>query len=224
MKTKTLLSWSSGKDSAWTLHRIRNQWNIDVAGIFSTVNESASRVAMHGVRVDLLRQQAQHIELPLHIVDIPYPCSNAEYEERMERFIATALEDDVTHFAFGDLFLQDIRDYRVSQLASTGISPMFPLWEKPTDRLALEMINSGLKAVVTCIDPKQLPREFAGRFFDEQFLADLPRSVDPCGENGEFHSFVFDGPMFSSAIEIDVGEISERDGFVFADVMPAQFA
>ncbi len=219
---KTLVSWSSGKDSAWMLHKLRDSQDVDVVGIFSTVNEAAERVAMHGVRVELLKLQAQRLGLPLHIIDIPYPCSNKDYEAKMGRFIATAQQDAVSGFAFGDLFLEDVRQYRVDQLSNTAIRPVFPLWQIPTDRLAHEMIENGLRAVVTCVDPKQLPQEFAGRFFDHDFLTDLPPNVDPCGENGEFHSFVFDGPMFESAIDITVGETVQRDGFVFADVQKVE--
>ena len=219
---KTLISWSSGKDSAWMLHKLRDSSEVDVVGIFSTVNETSERVAMHGVRIDLLKLQAQRLGLPVHIIDIPYPCSNAEYEAKMGRFVATAQEDQVCQFAFGDLFLADVRQYRVDQLAKTAIKPIFPLWETPTDRLAHEMIENGLRAVVSCVDPKQMPREFVGRWFDHDFLEELPSHVDPCGENGEFHSFVFDGPMFESAIDISVGEIVERDGFVFADLQKVE--
>lgn len=219
-KRKTMLSWSTGKDSAWTLHIMQNQPGIELTGLYCTVNEKFGRAAMHAVRTELLEKQAESTGLPLDIIPIPYPCSNTDYESIMGDFVARVKNRGVENFAFGDLYLEDIRDYRVDKLKGTGIAPVFPLWQKPTDRLALEMIDGGLKAVVTCIDPGKLPREFAGRIYNREFLKDLPPGVDPCGENGEFHTFVFAGPMFNKEIPFTPGEVVERDGFVFADVLP----
>lgn len=220
MKSKTLMSWSSGKDSAWALYQLQQDPTIDLVGLFCTVNKAFNRVAMHGVRIELLQQQAERVGLPLEIIAIPYPCSNADYEEIMGQFVASAKIDAIEYFAFGDLFLEDVRRYREEKLKNSGIKPIFPIWGIPTEPLARQMLSSGLKAVITCIDPKQMPKEFAGREFDAHFLSALPENIDPCGENGEFHSFVFDGPMFKAPIEIAVGEIVQRDGFVFADVLP----
>lgn len=220
MKRKTLMSWSSGKDSAWALYQLQMNPEIALVGLFCTVNKEFGRVAMHGVRAELLRKQAESIGLPLEIIEIPYPCSNAEYENIMGQFVERAKNDNIEYFAFGDLFLEDVRSYREEKLRGSGIKPIFPIWGVPTDKLSREMINGGLKTVITCINPKQIPKEFVGKEFDEDFLDSLPKTIDPCGENGEFHSFVFDGPMFKEKIEIIVGDIVHRDGFVFADVLP----
>ena len=220
MKRKALMSWSSGKDSAWALHKLQQNPEIDLVGLFCTVNKEFDRVAMHGVRVELLQKQAKSIGLPLEIIEIPYPCSNAEYEKIMGQFVERAKIDNIEYFAFGDLFLEDVRNYREEKLKGSGIKPIFPIWGIPTDKLSREMISSGLRTVITCINPKQIPKEFVGREFDEGFLDSLPETIDPCGENGEFHSFVFDGPMFKEQIEIFLGDIVHRDGFVFADVLP----
>ena len=217
-KPRVVLSWSSGKDSAWALHLLRQQGEYEIVGLVTTINESYDRVAMHAVRVSLLEHQASAVGIPLWQVPIPYPCSNQQYESAMRKLIQKAKDKKVTHFAFGDLFLEDIRTYRETQLSDTGISPLFPLWKIPTDHLAREMVRSGLRAFITCIDPKQLDASFAGRIFDDSFLDDLPASVDPCGERGEFHSFAFAGPMFKEPIHIVPGQIVERDGFVFADL------
>jgi len=218
MKARTLMSWSSGKDSAWALYKLQQDPEIAVDGLFCTVNIEFNRVAMHAVRVDLLQQQAENIGLPLEIIEIPYPCSNEQYEEIMARFVKGAKGESIEQFAFGDLYLEDVRSYREGKLNSSGIKPIFPIWGIPTDKLARQMIRSGVRAVVTCVDPKQLPKEFIGREFNESFLNDLPQGVDPCGENGEFHSFVFNGPMFHKPIEISLGEVVDRDGFVFIDL------
>ena len=217
-KKKTLMSWSSGKDSAWALYKLQQDPEIELLGLFCTVNSEFDRVAMHGVRVELLRMQAQSIGLPLDIIELPWPCSNQDYEQVMAVFTAEAKSKNIDHFAFGDLFLEDVRDYRVEKLAGSGIEPIFPLWGLSTDRLARQMIRSGLRTLVTCIDPKQLAQSFVGVEFDDEFLASLPATVDPCGENGEFHSFVFDGPMFKQKIDISVADIALRDGFLFADI------
>jgi uncharacterized protein (TIGR00290 family) len=215
---RTLLAWSSGKDSAWTLYRLR-QAGADVAGLLTTVNAAAGRVAMHAVRESLLHAQAAACGLPVETVPIPSPCSNDEYEAAMSRAVRAARERGIELMAFGDLFLQDIRDYRERQLAGTGLTPVFPLWGIDTRQLAGEMVAGGLRATLTCIDPRVLPRSFAGRAFDASLLADLPANVDPCGERGEFHTFAHAGPMFDRSIPVQTGEVVERDGFVFADVV-----
>jgi uncharacterized protein (TIGR00290 family) len=219
-KKRTLVSWSSGKDSAWTLYQLQQDNDIELVGLVTTVNETHQRVAMHAVRVSLLEQQAKAAGLPLFIIPIPHPCSNELYNQAMNQFFDSIEGQDITHMAFGDLYLEDIRQYRIDNLKNTGLEPLFPLWLKPTDELAQAMLDGGLKTHITCIDPKQLGASFAGREFNQQFLDDLPDSVDPCGENGEFHSFAYDGPMFKHAISIKAGEVVERDGFVFADLMP----
>jgi len=219
---RVLLSWSSGKDSAWALHALRAE-DIDVVGLLTTLNEAFDRVAMHAVRRELLEAQANAVGLPLLTVALPWPCSNAEYERRMGSVIERAAADGITHIAFGDLFLQDIRDYRVRQLAGTGIEPLFPLWCSPQDTpaVARAMVDAGLRAVLTCVDPRQLPASYAGRTFDAALLEDLPAAVDPCGERGEFHTFAFAGPMLDKAIAFELGEIVERDGFCYADLCAA---
>jgi uncharacterized protein (TIGR00290 family) len=221
MKPRALLSWSSGKDSAWTLHVLRQQARYDIVGLVTTINSSAARVAMHAVRTEVLALQAAAAEVPLWPVPIPSPCSNEQYETAMRAVIERARSEQVTAFAFGDLFLEDIRAYRERQLTDTGLTPVFPLWRRPTDVLATEMIAGGLRAYLTCVDPKHLPARFAGRAFDRVLLDDLPLGVDPCGERGEFHTFAYAGPMFHQHLVVRVGAVVERDGFVFADVAPA---
>ena len=218
---RILIAWSSGKDSAWSLHRLRQSGEFEIAGLLTTFNAAFDRAAMHAVRHELVRAQAAAAGLPLRAIPLPWPCSNADYESIMAEVCRTAADEGIEAMAFGDLFLTDIRAYRERQLSGTGIEPLFPLWEIPTDRLAREMIAGGLRARLTCIDPRKLPREFAGREFDRELLTELPSSVDPCGENGEFHSFVYDGPMFTAPIAIEAGEVVERDGFVFADLLAA---
>ena len=220
-KPKLLLSWSSGKDSAWTLHVLRQKNEYDIVGLVTTINENFSRVAMHGVREELLQAQAEAAGLPLWRVPLPHPCANDEYERRMRALIARAVVAGVTHMAFGDLFLEDIRAYREKQLAGTGIEPVFPLWGLDTHKLARDMVTGGLRAKLSCVDPKHLTRAFAGRTFDETLLADFPAGVDPCGERGEFHSFCYAGPMFHRPVALTTGEVVERDGFVFVDLLPA---
>lgn len=220
-KPKAWLAWSSGKDSAWALHMLRRSGEFDVVALLTTVNRTHQRVAMHAVREVLVEMQAEAAGLPLVKVSIPSPCTNEVYEQAMAEAMARARADGVTHVAFGDLFLEDIRAYREKNLAACGMTPVFPLWLQDTRRLADEMIAGGLSAFLTCIDPRKLDRSFAGRRFDPQFLRDLPGSVDPCGENGEFHTFASAGPMFSRQIRVSAGEIVERDGFVFADLLPA---
>jgi uncharacterized protein (TIGR00290 family) len=193
---------------------------VEIVGLMTTVNELYQRVAIHAVRLELLQRQAEAVGLPLHVIDLPSPCTNSQYETAMKGFLDESQQRGIEGMAFGDLFLEDIRAYREAKLSGTGITPLFPLWLAPTDELANEMISSGLRAVVTCVDPRQLPARFAGRAFDEEFLFTLPEQVDPCGERGEFHTFAFDGPMFSRPVAVEVGEVVEREGFVYADLLP----
>jgi uncharacterized protein (TIGR00290 family) len=216
---KIIVSWSSGKDSAWMLHMLKQQDPGAVGGLLTTTNEAFDRVAMHAVRRELLEAQAHAAGLPLHVVPLPWPCSNEEYEKRMGAAVAQLVADGFTHAAFGDLFLEDVRQYRVDRLKGSGLEPLFPIWKTTsTAELARAMIAGGLQARLTCVNPKKLDRSFAGRSFDAALLADLPEGVDPCGENGEFHSFACAGPMFNHPINVRVGEVVERDGFVFADL------
>jgi uncharacterized protein (TIGR00290 family) len=224
MKTKILLSWSSGKDCAWALHVLRQQGEYEIAGLLTTVNSAFDRVAMHSTRRVLVEMQAQAAGLPLTVAPLPWPCSNAHYELAMKNVCEQAVSQGITGIAFGDLFLADVRAYRERQLRGTGLEPLFPLWQIPTDELAQQMISSGLKAKIVCVDPRQFAKEFIGRDFDQSFLEDLPPGVDPCGENGEFHSFVYAGPMFHRELAITAGEIVERDGFWFSDVLPSAIA
>ncbi|HVO16027.1 MAG TPA: ATP-binding protein [Alphaproteobacteria bacterium] len=220
-RKRALVAWSSGKDSAYALHLARQDPGLDVVGLLTTVTDAYERVAMHGVREALLDAQAASVGLPLVKVRIPSPCPNQVYERAMGDAMAQALAQGVDHVVFGDLFLADIRAYREKQLARIGMTPLFPLWLRDTGTLAREMIADGLSAVLTCVDPKQLDRSFAGRRFDGALLDALPSSVDPCGENGEFHTLVTAGPMFARPLRVRAGEVVERDGFVFADVLPA---
>ena len=222
MKTKILLSWSSGKDSAWSLHVLRQCGGGEVVGLLTTINSHFQRVAMHGTRYELLKAQAAAADLPLWEVPLPWPCSNEIYEERMSAACASAVQQGISQVAFGDLFLEDVRRYREEKLAGTGLAPLFPVWGLDTRQLAEEMIAAGLRARIVCVDPRKLSAEFAGRDFDAAFLRDLPAGVDPCGENGEFHSAVYAGPIFRAPIPIENGEVVERDGFVFADVRLAE--
>lgn len=218
------MSWSSGKDSAFALDAARRAGEVEITGLLTTVNANADRVAMHAVRRELLEAQAAALGLPLHVVELPWPCPNEVYEQRMSDAVAAARDADVERMVFGDLFLPDVRDYRERMLDGTGITPVFPLWLRGTRELAAEMVASGIRAVLTCVDPAQAPADLAGRWYDAQLLAGLPESVDPCGENGEFHTFVVDGPGFAAPLDVVVGEIVERDGFVFADVQPGLLA
>jgi uncharacterized protein (TIGR00290 family) len=220
-KRRTLLSWSSGKDSAWTLHLVRQDPAIELASLLTTFNTEADRVAMHAVRRELVEAQAERIGLPLWPIELPWPCSNAEYETRMLAACRRATDAGITAVAFGDLFLADIRAYRERQLQGTGLHPLFPVWLIPTARLAHELIRAGVKAKVTCVDRTKLDASYAGRDYDADFLNSLPAGIDPCGENGEFHTFVYDSPDFSRPIPVTAGQKIERDGFVFADVVPA---
>jgi uncharacterized protein (TIGR00290 family) len=220
MSKKVLLSWSSGKDSAWALHVLRQQGTVEIAGLITTINSAFDRVAMHSTRRSLVGMQAKSADVPLIPVPLPWPCSNADYECAMQAVCDRAVAQGIKAIAFGDLFLADIRAYRERQLAGTGLETLFPLWQIPTNELAEEMIRSGLRARLVCVDPKALTPDFAGRDFNEQLLRDLPAGVDPCGENGEFHSFAYAGPMFRQPIPIVSGERVERDGFWFADLLP----
>lgn len=217
---RVILAWSSGKDSAWALHVLRQDPEIEVAGLFTTLNEQFDRVAMHAVRNQLLHQQAEAAGLPLLTVGLPWPCSNEEYERRMAAACTQMVSEGIQAVAFGDLFLEDVRAYREKQLAPTGLEPLFPLWKLPTAELARAMIASGQKARITCVDPRKLPASFAGREFDLDLLRDLPAGVDACGENGEFHSFVYESPDFTRPVRVTPGEVVERDGFIFSDLLP----
>jgi len=218
------MSWSSGKDSALALHTIRAAGEVEVVGLVTTVDSSAGRVAVHAVRRELLEAQAVALGLPLHVVELPWPCPNGVYEQRMSAALSTATAAEVRYMVFGDLFLDDIRAYRERSLAGSGIVPLFPLWQRSTSEVAGQIVSSGVRAVITCVDPAQAPREIAGQWYDADLLASLPPEVDPCGENGEFHTFVVDGPGFAQPLEVTVGETVERDGFVFADVVPTAAA
>ena len=218
---KALIAWSSGKDSAWALHEARRLAELDIVGALTTVTDSFQRVSMHGVREALLRAQCEAAGLPQIIVRIPYPCPNEIYEREMAAAVADAKARGVTHIIFGDLFLQDIRAYREKQLAGTGITPVFPLWLQPTAALARAMIDGGVEAHLAVVDLKKLSASFAGRRFDAALLSEFPAGVDPCGENGEFHTFVSAGPMLARKIPVRAGETVERDGFAFADLIPS---
>jgi uncharacterized protein (TIGR00290 family) len=219
MRPKALISWSSGKDSAFALHEVRRAGEFEVVGALTTVTETFERVSIHGVRQEILHAQLDAAGLPPRIVPIPYPCPNVAYEARMGEAVAKAAAEGITHIIFGDLFLADIRAYREQKLAGTGITPIFPLWERPTASLAQAMISSGMEAYLATVDLKKLPVEFAGRRFDQQLLADLPEGVDPCGENGEFHTCVVAGPIFSRRISVVTGERVERDGYGYCDLV-----
>jgi uncharacterized protein (TIGR00290 family) len=223
MTRKVLLSWSSGKDGAWALHLLRQQAAVEVVGLLTTFNEAAGRVSMHAVRSGLVEAQAALAGVPLWSVPLPSPCSNSDYDTRMQAVMGRARDDGITHVAFGDLFLEDVRQYRVRQLSGTGIEPLFPLWCSPSDTpgLARSMLAGGLDAVLTCVDLKHLPQEFVGRRYDATLLGDLPPGVDPCGERGEFHTFCTAGPMFAGEIAVKTGQTVSRDGFCFIDLLPA---
>jgi uncharacterized protein (TIGR00290 family) len=220
-RPKALISWSSGKDSAFSLHEVRRSGEFEVVGALTTVTENVGRVSIHGVREEILRAQIAAAGLPLTVVPIPYPCPNEVYEARMGDAIADAKAIGITHMIFGDLFLADIRKYREENLRGTGITPVFPLWLRPTPQLAHDMIASGLQTYIATVDLKKLPASFAGRRFDAHLLKDLPATIDPCGENGEFHTCVVGGPMFSHALPVVTGERVERDGYAYCDLLLA---
>lgn len=221
LRPKVIVSWSSGKDSALALHEVRRSGEVEVVGILTTITSEFSRVSMHGVREALLDQQAEALGLPCWKVPIPSPCPNEVYEREMARVIGDVRQLGVTAVVFGDLFLEDLRRYRETKLAEVGMTGLFPLWGRDTAALASEMIDVGLRATITCLDPRKLDRSFTGRSFDTAFLKELPDDVDPCGENGEFHTFAWAGPMFNMPVPVEVGEVVERDGFMFADLLPA---
>jgi uncharacterized protein (TIGR00290 family) len=214
------MSWSSGKDSALALHHVLAAGEIEVVGLLSTNNAEFERVAMHGVRRELLEAQAAALELPLHVVELPWPCSNERYEQLMSGAVATARSAGVELMIFGDLFLEDVRRYRERMLAGSGLRPLFPLWQRPTTELATELIDSGVMAVITCVDSAQAPRELAGRAYDQALLEKLGPAIDCCGENGEFHTVVLDSPDFRAPIQVAIGETVDRGGFIFTDVIP----
>jgi uncharacterized protein (TIGR00290 family) len=218
MKPKALIAWSTGKDSAWALHQARLAGEYEIVGALTTITENFQRVSMHGVRLAVLAAQLKAANLPLLPVTIPFPCPNEIYEERMGAAVRAAVATGITKIIFGDLFLEDIRAYREEKLRGTGIGAVFPLWKIPTDKLARDMIAGGIKARVVCLDPKKMPISLAGAWLDEKLLAELPKDVDPCAENGEFHTCVTGGPMFEKNINAKVGEITQREGFVFADL------
>jgi len=225
LKQKILLSWSSGKDSAWSLHVLRQRLlhqsgGVEVVGLLTTINAHFQRVAMHGTRHALLKAQAEAAGLPLWEVPLPWPCSNDVYEEAMSAACASAVQQGISAVAFGDLFLEDVRRYREDRLRGTGLEPMFPLWGQNTRQLILEMLDGGLRARIVCADPSKLPADFIGHDLDHDLLNRLPAKVDPCGENGEFHTFAYAGPMFHQPIPIKAGEVVTRDGFLYADVLP----
>lgn len=218
-RPKALIAWSSGKDSAWALHEIRKDGAYEITGALTTVTDAFARVSMHGVREDLLRAQLDAVCLRSIVVRIPYPCPNDLYEQRMSAVLAQAKSEGITHVVFGDLFLADIRSYREARLSAVGMTAVFPLWQRPTSQLARDMIGAGVEAHLATVDLARLPRSFAGRRFDSALLSELPSDVDPCGENGEFHSFVAAGPMFARPVEVVPGETVVRDGFAYADLM-----
>jgi uncharacterized protein (TIGR00290 family) len=220
VKTKILLSWSSGKDSAWALHVLRQRDDIEIAGLLTTINQQFQRVAMHGTRHALLAAQAKAIGLPLWEIHLPWPCSNEQYEQAMATACALAVKQGISGIAFGDLFLEDVRRYREDKLRGTGLQPLFPIWGLDTRELIMAMIDAGLRARIVCLDPTKISADFAGRDLDRDLVSRLPAGADPCGENGEFHTFAYAGPMFSEPILIENGETVTRDGFVFADVLP----
>lgn len=219
MRSKALLSWSSGKDSAWTLHVLRQRGEVEVVGLLTTINTYFQRVAMHGTRSELLKAQAAAAHLPLWEVPLPWPCSNEVYEQAMAAACASAVRQGISGIAFGDLFLEDVRRYREDRLLGTGLDPIFPVWGRDTRELVSEMIDAGLRARIVCVDPSKLPANFAGRDLDHELVRRFPATVDPCGENGEFHTFAYAGPMFHEPLSIESGEIVTREGFVYSDVV-----
>ncbi|HEX4134146.1 MAG TPA: ATP-binding protein [Bryobacteraceae bacterium] len=218
---RTLLSWSSGKDSAWSFQLLQQNPDIEITALLTTFNAAANRVAMHAVRRELVEAQALRLGLPLWSIDLPWPCPNQVYEGLMAGMLDRAREQGITAVAFGDLFLEDIRQYRERQMEGTGLSPLFPVWQIPTAELAEELLDSGVKAKVTCVDLAKLEASYSGREYDREFLRSLPSEIDPCGENGEFHTFVYEAPFFPRPIKVTLGEIVVRDGFAFADLAPA---
>ena len=220
MKKKTLLSWSSGKDSAWALHLLQQNPGIDLLGLFAVMNQKYKRVSMHATRFEMLERQADAVGLPLQTINLPDPCTNEQCDAIMRQFVIESAAEGIECMAFGDLFLEDVRKYRENQLKGTGIDPVFPLWAIPTREVAEQMLSTGLDAYVGSVDLKRLPSRFAGRKWSRELIAEFPKDCDPCGENGEFHTVVVGGPMFRRPIPISVGEIVERNGFAYADIIP----
>jgi uncharacterized protein (TIGR00290 family) len=219
---KTLLSWSSGKDAAWALHVLRRDPDVEVVGLLSSMNRKYDRISMHATRRDLALKQAEAVGLPLETIELPDPCTNEDYDAIMRQFIAQAADRDIQCMAFGDLFLEDIRKYREEQLDGTGIEPIFPLWGTPTTDLAEQMLSAGIEAYVSSVDLKKLSMRFAGRKWSRDLIAEFPEDCDPCGENGEIHTIAVNGPMFQKPVPVEVGEIVERDGFAYADIVPRE--
>ena len=217
-KRKTLMSWSTGKDAAWACNLLSQDPNIELVGLFCTINAQLQRTAVHAVRIELLQQQAAALGLPLQIVEIPYPCCNDDYNTIMAKFISQARSADIECFAYGDLLLADVRQYRIDQLHNTGIEAIFPLWQMDTRQLAGVMIDGGQRAIVTCVDPRRLPERYIGKVFDHEFIASLPAEIDPCGENGEFHTFVYASPLFTQAIDISCGDINRQGHYTWVDL------
>lgn len=222
MKKKILLSWSSGKDSAWALYTLSKNPDVDILGLFTVMNEKYDRVSMHSTREELLYLQAEAIGLPIETINIPDPCTNEQCDTIMRQFVRKSAAAGIECMAFGDLFLEDIRQYRVNQMKGTGIEPIFPLWGLPTRSLANEMISAGIEAYVSCVDLKKLPARFAGEKWTSDLVAQFPENIDPCGENGELHTVVVDGPMFRTSVQVKIGEILERNGFAYADIIPVK--
>ncbi len=220
IKKKTLLSWSSGKDSAWALYSLQKSLDFEVVGLFTTINQKYDRVAMHSTRVKLLKKQAEAVDLPIHIIQLPDPCSNEQYETIMKQFISDVVPKEIKCMAFGDLFLTDVRQYRENQLNATGIEPIFPLWGISTKELSEQMLSLGLETYISCVDLKKLPKDFAGRLWSKELITELPENCDVCGENGEFHTVVVNGPMFTKRIPVSIGEIVEKEFVAFADIIP----
>jgi uncharacterized protein (TIGR00290 family) len=220
MKRRTLLSWSSGKDSAWALHLLRQDPGIDLLGLFTVMNEKFDRVSVHSTRRELLQRQADAVGLPLQTINLPDPCTNEQCDTIMREFVMQSAAQGVQCMAFGDLFLEDVRKYREDQVSGTGIDPVFPMWGIPTRKLAEQMLSAGLDAYVSSVDLKKLPARFAGKKWSRELISELPQDVDPCGENGEIHTIAVGGPMFRRPISITVGETVERNGFAYADIVP----
>ena len=220
MKKKVIMSWSSGKDSAWALYQLQQNPKVEVVGLCCSINQKFQRVAMHGVRVELLKKQAEALALPIDIIELPFPCTNEDYQRIMDQYFSSLVQRGIEAVAFGDLFLEDVKRYREQMLAKTKLQPLFPIWNTDTTLLASQLINTKFRAITTCVDGKRLSAEHVGKEFSQEFIQGLPPSADPCGENGEFHTFVFDAPNFSQPIAIELGEIVERDSFIFIDAMP----
>ncbi|MGC8761910.1 MAG: ATP-binding protein [Bryobacteraceae bacterium] len=218
---RAVVSWSTGKDCAWALQRAAHNGGIEIRGLLATVNAAFGRVSMHGVRRELARMQASAMGLPLMEVELPWPCPNEEYERRMAAACARLRAEGIDTLIFGDIHLADVRAYRESRLAGTGIEPLFPLWGQDSTHLVREMLAGGLRARIVCLDPAQLDRKLAGAELTLETVDALPAQVDPCGENGEFHTFAVAGPMFPRPLEVRTAKVVERDGFIFADLVPA---